>query len=124
MTKYAEMYKRAKEGDGLRTLTPKYHEWTKKGDQIIGAFVAKASVQSSSGPGTYNQYVFNTDDGPVKFHMGSATDAEVGEQFAQGIVYAIEYLGKEDIGGGRSVNKFSVDELGPTGASVNEVLEE
>jgi len=114
------MYADSKKAGAVRQLTPTYHEWKSKGDIIVGVFISKNSVASTAGEGSYNQYVFETDDGVVKFHIGHASDTEVGEQFARGMIYAIEYLGKEKISGLRSVNKFNVEELGPTEAVVSD----
>jgi len=120
MKSYKEMYADSKKGGAVRQLTPAYKEWKKAGDQVVGAFISKNLISSSVGEGSYNQYVFETDDGVVKFHMGHATDTEVGEQFVKGMIYAIEYLGQEKISGLRSVNKFNVEELGPSGAIPSE----
>ena len=120
MKSYTQMYADSKKAGAVRQLTPTYHEWKSKGDIIVGVFISKNSVASTAGEGSYNQYVFETDDGVVKFHIGHASDTEVGEQFARGMIYAIEYLGKEKISGLRSVNKFNVEELGPTEAVVSD----
>jgi hypothetical protein len=115
MTKYADMAKEAKEKKTGRSLTPEYVKFEKKGQSIIGLFISKSAIQSSTGDGSYNQYLMETDEGNVKFHLGSAADAEVGEVFKPGVVYSIEFQGQEDIGGGRKVNKFDIMELGPVG---------
>ncbi len=114
MQTYKQMYEQAQKDKSLKLLTPKYQEWKKPDDQIIGAFISKGEVSSSAGGGQYFQYVFETDKGNVKFHMGRAADNDVGAVLTPGIIYAITFLGKEDISGGRRVNKFNVEELGPT----------
>ncbi len=63
-------------------------------------------------------YIFSTDEGLVKFSLGSAADNEVAAIFGEGGVYAIKYQGKEEIGGGRSVNKFEISEIVPFDAPV------
>lgn len=115
MKTYAEMAAEAKKNKTGRSLTPEYKAWEKKGDVLYGMFISKAEIESSTGQGTYYQYLFATDDGNVKFHLGHAADTEVAEVFTQGIVYSIEFLGKEDIGGGKRVNKFDITEIGPVG---------
>jgi len=112
MGNYVKQLEVAKKAGQLKDLTPEYRKFEKKGDLIVGAFISKALVSSGLGEAGYNQYVFDTDDGVVKFHMGKAADNEVSEVFTPGMVYAITYQGKESISGGRTVNKFDVVEVG------------
>jgi len=115
MKKYADMAVEAKKTKAGRSLTPTYVKWEKEGQQIVGMFISKSEIASSTGEGTYNQYLFETDEGNVKFHLGHAADTEVGAVFAPGIVYVITYQGQEEVKGGRRVNKFDIIELGPYG---------
>lgn len=112
MGNYEKQLKAAKAAGLTKDLTPEYVKFDKKGDLIVGAFISKARVSSGLGEAGYNQYVFDTDDGVKKFHMGSASDNEVAEVFTPGMIYAITYQGKESISGGRTVNKFDVVEVG------------
>lgn len=112
MESYKEMYSKADKGKALKQLTPKYHAWEEDGKMIIGAFISKASVTSNLGGDPYNQYLFETDDGLIKFSMGKAADTEFADQFSPGLVYAVKFQGKERIKGGRQVNKFEVFEVG------------
>ena len=111
---YSKMYDNAQKAKVVKQLTPTYHEWKREGDMIIGAFITRTEVQSRLGGQTYNQYLFDTDDGLIKFALGRMADSELQDQFVKGGVYAIEYRGKEKIAGGRSVNRFSVEEIGAT----------
>ena len=115
MSTYKQMYDKAVKDKAVKQLTPEYMEWKKPNDQVIGAFVSKGVVESSAGGGQYYQYVFHTDDGHIKFHMGRATDNDVGASMVSGVIYCITFLGKEEISGGRRVNKFNVEEVGPSG---------
>jgi len=115
MSTYKQMYEQAVKDKAVKQLTPVYMEWKKPNDQVIGAFISRGVVESSGGGGQYYQYVFETDKGHVKFHMGRATDNDVGTSLVQGVVYCITFLGKEEISGGRRVNKFNVEEIGPSG---------
>lgn len=104
-------YKQAKADKTLKTLTPTYIEWKAKGDTIIGIYKGVAEVASSRGEGTYNQYLVETDNGMVKFALGSATDREIALALKTDRLYAFEFKEKVSIGGGRSVNKFEVSEI-------------
>ena len=114
MSTYKEMYEKAVKDKAVKQLTPVYQEWKKPQDRVIGSFISKGEVSSSAGGGSYYQYVFETDDGNVKFHMGRAADTDVGAVLTPGIIYTITYLGQEEIKGGRRVNKFNVEEIGPS----------
>ena len=105
---YLEQLKAAREDKTVRNLVPEFRPWTKKGNQVVGRFISSAPITSRNKEGTYEQYVFDTDDGPVKFALGSASDREIRPSLKAGGVYAITFHGKEDIGGNRSVNKFEV----------------
>jgi len=114
MDSYKDQLAKAKKGNTTRSLVPKYHDFKSDGELIVGAFVSLAAVDGQAGEKSYNQYIFDTDEGLVKFHLGSAADNEVAAQFVEGMVYAIEYEGKEEISRNRSVNKFDIFEVMPS----------
>ena len=102
--------KALKEGKG-NNITPTYLTFDENRKVICGRFLNKAPVASSVSDGTYNQYLFDTDDGLVKFHLGSATDNEAGAVMKTGNVYHIEFLVKEDLKVGKTVNKYHIEEI-------------
>lgn len=108
---YKEQYTEAKKGKDVKALTAAYIEFKDKGVKVIGRLLARNSVQSTLGGGTYYQYLFDTDEGLVKFAMGRATDSEAGALMGRGGVYCIEFLGQEKISGGRKLNRFKVEEI-------------
>lgn len=112
MKSYKELYEAAKKSKTTRELTAEYLKLNKKGDNVLGRLVGVNAVQSTMGGGEYNQYLFETDDGLVKFAMGRAGDAEIGAVMETGKVYRIEFQGQEEISGGRRVNKFDCIEIG------------
>lgn len=111
---YKDQYEKAYKAGETQDLTPTFTRFEEKGDVMIGKLVSFNSVQSSLGEGSYNQYLFDTDDGLVKFSLGKAADSELASQFVAGGVYRIEFLGNEKIGKGRTVNKYEVVQI-PTG---------
>jgi len=111
MTTYVEKYKEAKAKGETKTVTPDYVEFKKKGDCVIGLLKGIAVVESSKTGKAYNQYLVMTDRGLVKFALGNATDNELRDIVKRGKVYAFTFQGKEDLGGGRSVNKFLIELL-------------
>ena len=112
---YKDQFKQVKESGEGRSLSPTYIEWLKKGDQIIGRMLAKNPVAGQVSGSSYNQYLFDTDDGLVKFAVGSATDNEAAALMKVGGVYAITFGGKEKLKGGRSINRFEIIEVEASG---------
>lgn len=108
MGTFRDLAQKAEKGKTAERLTPTFKTFDKAGDEIIGAYVSHAVVGSEGEGKPYNQYLFETDEGLVKFHMGSAADTEYAAQFQKGSVYLVRFQGKESIKGGRTVNKFDV----------------
>lgn len=109
---YKEMYERSVADATVEKLTPTYFEFRAAGDSLIGEYVSKAEVRSTVSDGTYSQYIFRTDNGVVKFHLGAATDREVRDLLVPGRIYYIEYEGKEKLAGSKSVNKYVLWSVG------------
>jgi len=89
-------------------LTPQWIAWEKKDQSILGKMMSFSHVDSTLGTGIYKQYLFDTDNGLVKFSLGTATDKELETILRIGYVYKITYHGQVKIKGGRKVNQFSV----------------
>lgn len=106
--KYTDEYEKAKKQKETKDLTPEYLTWGKKGDTIVGCFKGRSLV-SGKLSSEYHQYIFDTDKGLVKFHMGAASDADVGAALEVGSCYAITFQGQLELEGGRRVNKFKVE---------------
>ena len=108
---YKELCLKAmKEGHSIN-ITPTFVNLTADEPVICGRFLSSCSVQSSVSDGTYLQYLFETDEGLIKFHLGSACDNEAGALMKTGKVYNIEFLGKEKLDSTRSVNKYHIEEI-------------
>lgn len=111
MTSYKELYNQAVEAKKVKVVTPAYIEFKKKGDIVVGILRGQTTVESSRGQGSYNQYLVETDEGMCKFAMGQATDKEISQLLTTGRLYAFTFFGQEKLTGGRSVNKFQVEEV-------------
>lgn len=107
---YEAIYVEAEKMGLTKDLIPAFMTWEKTGDMIIGRYLHHFAVEGEGDKGSYNQYVFETNEGKVKFSLGSLADKEVSSQLEHGGLYAIKFLGKEKIGNGRQVNRFSVRE--------------
>lgn len=108
---YEEMFKKAEKEKALKDLTPIFKEFRKKGEKIIGQFISCSDVDSSTGEGTYKHYLFDTDEGLVKFSLGAATDKEVLGLMGLDDIFVVEFINTIKISGGRSVNKFKVQQI-------------
>lgn len=108
---YQKLYDKAVKDKTAKPRTATYVKWDAAGHRIIGSFIGTQEVASRMGGEGYNQYLFDTDDGLVKFALGRNADHEIAPVLVEGGIYSIEYLGQEEISGGRKVNKFNVLEL-------------
>ena len=108
---FAELWQEAEEKKQTMDITPQWVPWETEGQFIIGRFRGSSEVTSSLGEGTYLQYLFNTDDGLVKFSLGRATDNELKTVMVPGGIYQIVFLGQTKIKGGRQLNQFKVQTL-------------
>jgi hypothetical protein len=105
---YTKQFEEAKKAGKIKDLTPEYIEFKEKGTTVCGVLVSSNPVQSTLSEGSYNQYLMETDQGLIKFALGAAADRELENVLFKGGLYSITFLGKEDIKGGRRVNKFQV----------------
>lgn len=121
MVDYKKLLEQARKKGAAKDLTPTFMEFKKEGDSVIGKFINFVAVKSSLSEGTYNQYLFEAENGPIKFHLGSATDGEIAGQMVSGRIYHVEYKGKVKLAGGHTVNKFKVLEIDPTLAGEKDV---
>ncbi len=112
--KYAEMKKSAEKAGAVTDLTPQFFEFKTKGDGFCGRLKHLSPVTSGLNQGTYNQYLFETDSGLLKCAFGNSTDKEIESLVKLGNIYIVEFLGKQKISGGRSVNKFKILEVDET----------
>lgn len=109
--KYKEAYEKAKKEKSLEQLTATYKEWKEKGEVVIGEYVHVNQVPGRQPNTQYNQYLFKTDDGLIKFSMGGVTDNEAGVMMRVGEVYRVEFLGQEEIANKQRVNRFLIERL-------------
>lgn len=109
---YKDMLKAAEENKELVEITVEFKAFDKKGEKLLGRLIKVTEVESQIADQTYNQYLFETDDGLIKCHLGRVTDGEAGALMKVGKVYQVVYQGKEKLTGGRSVNKFDITQIG------------
>ena len=108
---YKDLYAEKEKAGSSRLLSSDYIKFDKKGIQIIGRLLSINAVTGQLGGKSYNQYLFDTDDGLVKCAVGAATDAEAGALMGIGGIYSVIYEGQEKLKGGRSINRFKITEL-------------
>jgi len=108
---YKEAYEASKKSGALRDLKPEFKKWVKEGESIIGRFVRKIHVHSSMSVEGYEHYVFETDEGVIKFPLSGYNDKEIGSQLVPGHVYYIEYKGEEKVSSGFPMKVFDAQEV-------------
>jgi len=108
---YQELWLQAEEQKKIEDVTPQWVPWEAEGQFIVGRFRGSSEVTSSLGEGTYQQYLFDTDEGLVKFSLGRATDNELKTVMVIGHVFQITFLGQVKIKGGRHLNQFKVQTI-------------
>lgn len=111
MGKYGALYEASKSNKQVTQLSSQYVKFIKEGDMVVGKFMSLYHIPKHPGGGDYNQYVFQTDDGLIKFAMGQVNDNEAGALMQIGSVYAVRFMGGVEISGGRTVNTFDIQEL-------------
>lgn len=110
---YKDMYKKAEKAGETKAVSPTFVEFKTPGQQIIGRLDSIVLVESGLSTGTYNQYVVDTDEGMVKFHLGQSTDKEIAGSLKIGHVFAFTFIEVIKVSRGRTVNKYKVEYVGP-----------
>ena len=108
---YKEAYEAAKKSKLLKDLKPEFKKWEKEGDSIIGRLKAIVRLEGAMGGAGYNHYIFDTDDGMIKFPLSGYNDTEIGTQLRIDHIYYIEYKGKQELAGGREMKVFDAKEV-------------
>lgn len=113
---YKSMAELAKQNRTARDLMPAFFQFKQEDDAITGRLISRSTITSKKNAGTYTDYVFDTDDGRVHFACGDQFDKKCGEELKAGGVYQIIFKGKQSVGGGHTVNQFTVYEIPGTAA--------
>jgi len=105
---YQDQLKAAKKSGSFRVLKPAWIKWEKKGQSVVGLLTGTVEVEGKSFQGSFVKYSVQTDDGPVQFSLGKASDNDTGIFMEVGKVYLIEYTGDEDTGKGNPRHTFQI----------------
>ena len=118
---YETMAEEALDKGEVKDMIPEFVKW-EPGQKLIGRYSHSAMLEGkregTSETQEYNMYFFDTDKGMVKFHLGAYNDGEIGQQFVEGQIYMIEFVGQVDVAGGNRVNKFKCMHIYPRVAPV------
>ena len=105
---YQDQLKAARKSGSVKVLKPSWFKWEKKGQTQLGLLTGKAEVEGKNFKGIFIKYSMQTDDGPVQFSLGKASDNDTGIFMEVGNVYLLEYLGDEDTGKGNPRHTFQI----------------
>jgi len=108
---YKEAYEAAKKSGAVKSLKPEFMKWEEEGESIVGRFKGIIKVQSTMSAAEYNHYIFETDDGMVKFPLSGYNDKEIGTQLRLNHIYFIKYVGKQKLTGGNEMKVFEAEEV-------------
>ncbi len=105
------MYEKAMEAGHVEVLNVRYMTWDESNQYIIGRFLSSDEVESKNGQSRYRMYLFDTDDGKVRFALGYKADTEIFPLMEVGQVYYVKYLGQIKLPSGRHLNQFEVKHI-------------
>lgn len=105
---YETAYKKFKTSDKLQQISVEFYQWEEEGQVLVGKLIEWEVIESKDFEGKYNRYVFDTDDGLVGVICGTMFDTLIAEKDLKGKLLAVEYQGKRQLEGGRTVNRFKV----------------
>jgi len=110
-TVYETMYKKAKAAGKEKQVSVDFYNWEQEGQILVGRLIDSEETESDTCEGKYNKYTFDTDLGLVGVICGKMFDLLVEDKKLIGKVLSIEYLGKRDLKGGKTVNRYKVFEI-------------
>lgn len=105
---YETAYKTHKGKETMQQVSVEFYQWEEERQVLVGRLIEWDTLESKDFDGNYNRYVFDTDDGLVGVICGTMFDTLVTEKDLKGKVLAVEYLGKKQLDGGKTVNRFKV----------------
>lgn len=108
--RFEQEYERTR--DEAESLNVQIVQWTEEGQTVCGIFHEHSVMPDTKFDVPVQRYLIQTAAGLASCILGSATDKELVGKLQKGDLLRIEYQGKKDIGGGRSVNIFDVKRFG------------
>jgi len=108
MSDYDQMYQDQKEAGTLRHMAPRMLK-LKKDEVVAGKYVGRELVKSKIAKyPDYYMYTFERVEEVVRFPISGHFDKNMGALIKPGGVYAITFLGKQDIGKGKQFKEIDV----------------
>ena len=108
MSDYDKMYQDQKEAGTLRHMAPRMLK-LKKDEVVCGKYVGRELIKSKdSKMPDYHVYTFERVEEMVRFPVSGHFDKNMGALIKPGGVYAITFLGKQDIGKGKQFKEIDV----------------
>lgn len=106
---YADALANAREKGRTKRLTSVPFKW-EEGKSLVGRYLGLEVIKSSKKDmPDFNQYKWDTDDGPVTCIMSGAFDAKVDQLLDEGGIYSVTYKGKIQISKGHTFKVFDVE---------------
>lgn len=108
---YKNQAQEAMKGKSARKVETPYLKAEEPGFEVIGRVLSIDETDSRMGQGTYNMYTVETDEGPVRFSVGHATDMEIAGQLVIGGVYSFKYVSRQKLPSGFERKVWDVWEI-------------
>jgi len=109
---FEDAYAAAQKAGSVERVDVKMVQWNEAGEALIGEFVLHEPFTGGDFDTPVERYFFNADFGRCSCLLGSATDKQLADTLKPGDLLRIEFQGKKEIGGGRSVNQFKIEIFG------------
>jgi len=106
---YERTYKEAKKKGKTEQVSVEFYQWEEEGQILIGKLLEWELFEDGEYDKPCNKYIFDTDEGLIGVICGASMDGLIEKKDLAGKILSIEYQGKKDLGGGKSVNRFRVD---------------
>lgn len=108
MSDYDKMYEEQKEAGTLRHMAPRMLK-LKKDEPVAGKYMGRELLKSKDAKmPDYYVYTFERVEETVRFPVSGHFDKNMGALIQPGGVYAIVFLGKQDIGKGKQFKDIDV----------------
>lgn len=112
---YKDAYDEARRQDQAENINVQIVQFQEEGQQIFGEFLRREHLEDSEYDAEVYKYLFDTDHGRISFVGGQYFDGHIGCEFEQGDLLRVEFLGKQEIGEGKSVRRWNVEKFGEGG---------
>lgn len=108
---YDDAFDEAVEQDQVEAAVVRIFKFTEPDQRVTGELLAISEFEDGQYDQAANQYLVDTDSGPVSFVLGGATDDRITDELEVGDLMRVTYHGQKELPDGRTVNDFDVQRV-------------